>query len=262
MSSGAEHSFDWRAMEMRRLRRETGFTLVELLVVIAIIALLAAILFPVYIRAREGGRRTYCLNNLKQIGIAMMTYAEDRNGMLPMAEVYQFKFGVYEMWYDQLAKGRYVSKQICGYTGPNIAPRNAWTREANLLRCPNFFYKPGEDIKFNYAMNGTSFASPRKWATVRSPSKRLLFSEPVSASGTPGTAVYNNWWLDCMRADLTNADRQGWRHSDGDGVNGVFADGHAAWLYYKALPKGDPYYGGGKTYYVGINTDLWGWPDR
>src|SRR5256712_9936832 len=54
-----------------------GFTLVELLVVIAIIAILAAILFPVFAHAREKARQTSCLSNLKQLGAAMLMYAQD-----------------------------------------------------------------------------------------------------------------------------------------------------------------------------------------
>src|SRR5689334_10421505 len=57
-------------------KSHAGFTLVELLVVIAIIALLAGILFPVFAQAREKGRQTYCLSNLRQIGQAMILYSE------------------------------------------------------------------------------------------------------------------------------------------------------------------------------------------
>ncbi|HEY3266155.1 MAG TPA: prepilin-type N-terminal cleavage/methylation domain-containing protein [Armatimonadota bacterium] len=66
------------------VRRRRGFTLIELLVVIAIIAILAAILFPVFAKARERAKSTTCLNNLKQLGIAMRMYADDNDGGYPV----------------------------------------------------------------------------------------------------------------------------------------------------------------------------------
>jgi len=62
---------------MRDRIRRLGFTLIELLVVIAIIAILAAILFPVFSKAREAGRRTSCLSNMKQMGTGIMMYVQD-----------------------------------------------------------------------------------------------------------------------------------------------------------------------------------------
>ena len=64
-------------------RRDHGFTLIELLVVIAIIAILAAILFPVFAKAREKSRQTSCLSNLKQLALAMAQYAQDYDEVLP-----------------------------------------------------------------------------------------------------------------------------------------------------------------------------------
>ena len=64
-------------------RNERGFTLIELLVVIAIIAILAAILFPVFSRARENARKTACLSNGKQIGTALMMYLQDWDETFP-----------------------------------------------------------------------------------------------------------------------------------------------------------------------------------
>jgi prepilin-type N-terminal cleavage/methylation domain-containing protein len=61
----------------------TGFTLIELLVVIAIIAVLAAILFPVFAQAREKARQTYCLSNVKQLTLGVIMYAQDYDEMLP-----------------------------------------------------------------------------------------------------------------------------------------------------------------------------------
>jgi len=61
----------------RLQRQQQGFTLIELLVVIAIIGILAAILFPVFARARENARRASCMSNIKQLGLALMMYSQD-----------------------------------------------------------------------------------------------------------------------------------------------------------------------------------------
>ncbi len=63
--------------------KKQGFTLIELLVVIAIIAILAAILFPVFARAREKARQSACLSNCKQLGLAVMQYVQDYDGSFP-----------------------------------------------------------------------------------------------------------------------------------------------------------------------------------
>ncbi len=69
----------YKAMQRR------GFTLIELLVVIAIIAILAAILFPVFARARENARRASCMSNLKQIGLGILQYTQDYDEKLPLS---------------------------------------------------------------------------------------------------------------------------------------------------------------------------------
>src|SRR5262245_54771867 len=76
--------------------KQRAFTLIELLVVIAIIALLAAILFPVFSRARDNARRASCQSNLKQIGIGMMQYAQDYDDRLPLPRYHPQTYG---SWY-------------------------------------------------------------------------------------------------------------------------------------------------------------------
>src|SRR3954447_21401658 len=67
-----------------RMHLESAFTLVELLVVIAIIAVLAALLFPAFGRAKESGKGAACISNLRQIGIALQVYAQENNNRLPI----------------------------------------------------------------------------------------------------------------------------------------------------------------------------------
>ncbi|MCW3052556.1 MAG: prepilin-type N-terminal cleavage/methylation domain [Chthonomonadales bacterium] len=71
----------------RQPQRRNAFTLIELLVVIAIIAILAAILFPVFAQAREKARQTSCLSNLKQIGIGLIMYQSDYDSMYPPSQL-------------------------------------------------------------------------------------------------------------------------------------------------------------------------------
>lgn len=73
------------------MRNRHGFTLVELLTVIAIVAILVAILFPVYMLARRAGQRTVCISNLRQIGLAMRMYRDDYDELPPyLSKVYPY----------------------------------------------------------------------------------------------------------------------------------------------------------------------------
>src|SRR5436309_11005749 len=95
-------------------RRERAFTLIELLVVIAIIAILAAILFPVFAQAREKARTTTCLSNLKQVGLGMQLYAQDYDEKLPASGVYgnqhplyaQYGWALWVKWIDPYTKNK------------------------------------------------------------------------------------------------------------------------------------------------------------
>src|SRR3569623_3055117 len=92
--------------------RRRAFTLIELLVVIAIIAILAAILFPVFANAREKARQTSCLSNMGQLGKGFRMYMDDNDGTLPAAA--PFPSGP--------NKGKWEGMTICGATATDKAP--------------------------------------------------------------------------------------------------------------------------------------------
>jgi prepilin-type N-terminal cleavage/methylation domain-containing protein/prepilin-type processing-associated H-X9-DG protein len=79
-----------------KTKRARGFTLIELLVVIAIIAILAAILFPVFAKAREKARQTTCASNLKQLGMAYLQYTQDNDEVTPI--IMTNPYGGYQCW--------------------------------------------------------------------------------------------------------------------------------------------------------------------
>src|SRR5689334_10183077 len=110
-----------------------GFTLIELLVVIAIIAILAAILFPVFAQARAKARQTTCLSNNKQIGLALLMYAQDYDETLPYAAVNPTNLPLV-MWYDLVEP--YVKSGTGGEFNPVAGP--AGRKFAAFWVCPDF----------------------------------------------------------------------------------------------------------------------------
>lgn len=106
----------WNVRCSRTNRARHGFTLIELLVVIAIISILAAILFPVFARAREQARKAACMSNLKQIGLGMTMYVQDYDGTFPVG----WRDAAVDVYWYQVLQPYIKNKQvfICPTAGP------------------------------------------------------------------------------------------------------------------------------------------------
>ncbi len=209
--------------------RHHGFTLIELLVVIAIIAILAAILFPVFAKAREKARQTSCLSNMKQLGMAALMYAQD---------------------YDEVMVGDFMyAPYPCLYWWPDLL--YPYTKNWNLGACPSTnqpvgpLWYPAEPHGVapfwqNYLI--PDWLGNIKIARVADPSGTILFMENIMNDYSGGIEI----WAPDM-TDLSPADAQ-WvantygpalygngvgsyvdkRHNDGS--NWTFHDGHSKWL--------------------------------
>lgn len=217
-----------------------GFTLIELLIVIAIIAILAAILFPVFARARENARRTSCASNLKQISLGIMQYAQDYDEMICSVE--------------------HGGKPFSVLLDPYVKSSQIW-------KCPSDFVNKQANGR-TYAMNvrigntrlmGQTLASPIDWqfqqgmhlARVTDPSGTILLGErPNNGSTVPGTSgtdiacpdnpggsgqgsgscrvgpsagtTYGAEQVISMGFGSTPIHLEGWNYA--------FADGHVKWL--------------------------------
>jgi prepilin-type N-terminal cleavage/methylation domain-containing protein/prepilin-type processing-associated H-X9-DG protein len=148
-----------------------GFTLIELLVVIAIIAILAAILFPVFAKARENARMASCKSNMKQIGLALAMYTQDYD------ETYPTSIGP-----DATTLGNRTRV----YSLERIAP---YIKNDGIFRCPSDMPSPGRQI-VNTAGNGIARTSyyPVGGGSTGSAQWGVLMSPPVALAAVAAPA--------------------------------------------------------------------------
>ncbi len=198
-----------------------GFTLIELLVVIAIIAILAAILFPVFAKAREKARQTSCLSNLKQICTAALMYAQDYDEVLVQEYMYS-PYPTNLFWWPDL-----------------LYP---YTKNWQLGACPSqdqvaLWYPTGGGAQgsapfANYHM--AWWLCGMKLAKMADVSGTIMFSEAVNeiwCTDQTDLSVPDQQWVH----EVTGASHPGGVASNivkvhNDGTNFGFQDGHAKWL--------------------------------
>ena len=161
----------WKNAAPRRQR--DAFTLIELLVVIAIIAILAAILFPVFARARENARRASCMSNLKQIGLGFMMYTQDYDEKFPPA-----------MWFTTWKGVGYVTQ-----TDPSMPGYKFKVNDGSGLAGGSGNYVSWMDLIYPYVKSVQIFVCPSATAAVSTPSYGYNRQVSLVASGKFGIAL-------------------------------------------------------------------------
>jgi prepilin-type N-terminal cleavage/methylation domain-containing protein len=169
-------------MHCRTTRTQTkGFTLIELLVVIAIIAILAAILFPVFAQAREQARKTVCLSNVKQISLGNMMYIQDYD------ETFEFAWGLVVpgtdgTWLDAIMP--YVKNGQPNETGALTSTSGSWHFANGLWHCPSDSEGPSYVSYTTNALETGAFCcglgpdyAPETLAALNAPASLVMIAE-------------------------------------------------------------------------------------
>jgi len=194
--------------------KRSGFTLIELLVVIAIIAILAAILFPVFMQAKSRGQQTKCVSHTRQIGTAIMSYSDDYGGALP----YAFNQTNWSIWWEGTFRER---------LRPHL-------KSKGVLMCPvrtavreSWDPRPISQIS-HYGINYYLVCETSKWgfcylSEIKRPTRTILISENFDG----------DWSAEPWDNASTGHEGQFYPyHGDAQarGGNFVFGDGHAKFM--------------------------------
>ena len=195
-----------------------GFTLIELLVVIAIIAILAAILFPVFARARESARKASCMSNLKQIGLAALQYSQDYDErVMPLGYIYGGK--TYYWWGSVKA----------GVLNESESMLQPYMKNTQIQACPSFDNTSRTVIGLTgYAYNDTYLhpswfaGSPSaSLAEIQEPARTVMLADSARISFMDGKTLEANTFLTPPSQDYAAFHA---RHNETGNV--LWCDGH------------------------------------
>jgi prepilin-type N-terminal cleavage/methylation domain-containing protein/prepilin-type processing-associated H-X9-DG protein len=233
-----------------------AFTLIELLVVIAIIAILAAILFPVFARARENARRSSCLSNLKQIGLGIAMYTQDYDEKLvsyaypPPVQGDPGNYG----W--QVALMPYVKStqlfvcpsatKISTYASTSCDPTFVSTTGLGAGSYGYNYTYLGNYIR-NASTGNLNVLNDVSLAAVSKPAETVMVNEITGLNGL-GPTYPPSLWTNTTPSNISACDTSSGIYIPGtkslgdqngrwhfDGTNVVFVDGHAKWMKYSQL---------------------------
>jgi prepilin-type N-terminal cleavage/methylation domain-containing protein len=218
-----------------------GFTLIELLVVIAIIIVLAAILFPVFARARDNARRASCQNNLKQIGLGIMQYVQDYDERYPINATSIGLSGTFD----------FMSASATVNPLRSIQP---YLKSTQVFICPSATkstdptYAPTTISDTNYEINGVIFrnsteSAPLAMSAIASAASTIMVHERLNrmnlsqnlpyVAGDGKVSYWHNWYT----AEPPAFEVFSNLHFEGGNL--IYADGHVKWRKYTSLKSGE-----------------------
>lgn len=202
-----------------RHRQAMGFTLIELLVVIAIIAILAAILFPVFGQAREKARQATCQSNLKQIGQAIQMYIQDYDETFPAYYNGNGTAGINRTWVDILSPysgGKYDSSTVPYYAGSIY---DCPSSDSTLAAPADYLYFV---VLWAYRTTDPSVAYYAPMSMVMKPSEVGIVADSEAYDwGSCNNAIIG------VPGEKVTGQRLRNRHSEG--LNILYCDGHVKW---------------------------------
>jgi len=202
-------------------RISSAFTLIELLVVIAIIAILAAILFPVFGRARENARRSSCQSNLKQMGIGVLQYLQD----------YDETFMIFHSDTNSDGNVQFGESAWSTVIQPYINNTQVYQCPSEKTKGTGLYTGPDAgldytDYAFNIVLNNPT---PRKESVLLAPTLTvLLFESPPQQARANGNG--GNFGGACLLATFPGTATTGAAQRHLEGQNILFADGHVKFI--------------------------------